>query len=213
MVLVELLECLVVVTGVVDETVVGKDDALWSAKTSRIVDVAFLPGASVRLGKQAIVVVEDAAADAHAGTDVTEVALGGDPSRPARLGLGDVIRGQMPIGVDVERHLGLARVSAVFGHVDGDIRLRRRGLWAAARLVACHRATHDAKADRGDEGEREGRAEYVSQLFVHGHILAQATIGQKMRVRSLPMVFLVLAAGEGMPASSSNERNHSSLVR
>ena len=33
---------------------------------------------------------------------------------------------------------------------------------------------------RGDEGEREGRAEYVSQLFVHGHILAQATIGQKM---------------------------------
>ena len=109
------------VAGVVNEAVVGENDALGAARAgSEGVDVALRPGAALRAGQQALAVAEAVAADAFAGAAGLERAA--VPAGSAGFVLGDEVRGQMAVEVDIEGEVLLGSIGAVLVQ-----RLLRRG--------------------------------------------------------------------------------------
>ena len=130
-------EALVVVGRVVDQPVVGKNDALRAAGFgSAGVDVALGPFAPLGVGQLPLVVAEVGAADGLARRIGLKRAA--CPAQRLRLLLGDVVGGQMAVGMDVQRDLIFRIVFPVLR--DRGLRLgrsgllRRRGLFGRGRL-------------------------------------------------------------------------------
>ena len=83
------------VVGIIDQAVIGKDDALRSACTlTQSVDIALFPGTSLGFGEQTFVVAKEITADTHAREVFFQAA-----ARPAGFPcffLGDEVGGKMP---------------------------------------------------------------------------------------------------------------------
>ncbi len=118
-------EALVVIPGVVDQAVAREADALCTTIAALVVDIAFFPGAARLFGKQAVIVVEAAAANAFTRANIPQVALFRHPASIVGLGLGDVIAGQLAIRVDIESHVIFVGVGAVL--LNRNAAGRRRG--------------------------------------------------------------------------------------
>ena len=102
----------VVVPGIIDQTVVGEDDPLCPpGPGAHCVNVAFGPAPPLGVGEQALVVTEAAAADALARGVGPQVAAG--PAQLFRLFFGDVVGGQMSEQMNVEGYLVLAVIDPV----------------------------------------------------------------------------------------------------
>lgn len=126
------------IAGVVDNPVVGEHYALRAARgRAQRVHVAFRPTAPRRVGQQALAIPEAVAADAHSGQVFLKRSAA--PARGARLVLRHEVRRKVPVAVNIERDVVLARVAPVFVE-----RLLRRG----GRLRSCLR--------RGFSGLRRG---------------------------------------------------------
>lgn len=132
------------VAGVVDQAVVREDDPLGpAAACPGGVDVALGPFAARRVWQKALVVAEEAAADALAGRVGLQRAAG--PAQVLGLLFGDVVAGQVTVGVDIEGDLVLGIVPAVLGDPFLD-RVGGRGRFGLRRLRGAFSAGLDDKA-------------------------------------------------------------------
>ena len=97
---VEQFKAVVMVAGVVDQPVVGKDDPLRTPGLGvEGVDVALGPAAARGLRQQALPVAKTVPADAHTGQYIIQATA--FPAGGAGLLLGDKIAGKMAVGVDI----------------------------------------------------------------------------------------------------------------
>ena len=101
------------VLGVIDQAVVGKDDALCTPLVgAQRVDVTLGVASAVLFGENALIVSEMAAADAFAGGIRLE-----RPAGPAELFcflLRDEVGGQVSVGMQIQRDVVLRGIDAVF---------------------------------------------------------------------------------------------------
>ena len=110
---VQQLKALIVVICVVDQAVVGKNDALGAPGVFACsINIAFGIGAAFFLGEQTLPVVEAAAPDCGALTDVT-LYIAAVPAGILRLLFGHVIAGQIAVQMDVQGYLVLGGIPAV----------------------------------------------------------------------------------------------------
>ena len=100
------------VIGIIDQAVIGKDDALRSACTlAQRVDIALFPGTSLGFGEQAFVVAEEITADTHTREVFFQTAAG--PAGFPCFFLGDEVGGKMPVLVQIQRNIFLGGIAAV----------------------------------------------------------------------------------------------------
>ena len=125
------------VAGIVDQPVVGEDDALRPARAlAERVDVALGIAAPLCLGELALIVAEAVAADAFAGGIGLQRAAG--PAERLGLLLGDEVRGQVAVLQQIGADVLLRGIAAVLVQ-RGGLPLRRgqedKALIAVAGIV------------------------------------------------------------------------------
>ena len=116
-------EAFVVVVSVVDEAVVGVDDALGPpGSLAHGADVALIVAAALFLGQKALVVAEVVPADGRALSKIFHLAAG--PAQLLGLLLGDIVGRQLPEQVQIQGHavlivVILAVLNRAFGRLGG----------------------------------------------------------------------------------------------
>ena len=99
------------VIGVVDQTVVGEDDALGApAFGTQGVDVALGPFPALGIGQKSLVIAEFIAADAHAGGESLQATA--FPAQGPGFFLGHEVIGQTAVGVDIQGNVFFRCVDA-----------------------------------------------------------------------------------------------------
>ena len=89
------------VVRVIDQTVVGIQDAFGTAITAVIVDIAFVPLATVLFRKKTFSVAEFVAADGHFIGNIPKISLAADPAKLRSFILCDVVGRKLVKGVNV----------------------------------------------------------------------------------------------------------------
>lgn len=79
------------ISGIKDQSVIGKDDPFGISDTADIVDIAFIVDASPFCREDLLRISEDIAADAAAFTDYMQILFGSYPTHFFSFTLGNVI--------------------------------------------------------------------------------------------------------------------------
>ena len=101
------------VAGVVNQAIIGKNNALGVAIALHIIDVAFCPCAPIFLGQQPLVIAIAVAADGFARSNLVQGTLG-LPAQLFCLVFGDVVVGQLGKFVDIGSHMLFIRIGCAF---------------------------------------------------------------------------------------------------
>ena len=107
------------ISGIVDQTVIGENNTLPTTETTFIVDVAFIVLAALLLRQLIIIVIITIPTDAHAIGHIPQITFFTVPTTIAGFVLGKVVVRQFTVSVDVESYFILGVIPAIF--VDGRI--------------------------------------------------------------------------------------------
>ena len=102
------------ITGIIDQSIIGINDTLAIACAALIIDIALIVLASFFFRKVAFVVGKTVSADAETGTDLVEIAFAGFPSFLFCFVFGDVVGREFAIGMDIQSHFFLAGIGPIF---------------------------------------------------------------------------------------------------
>lgn len=89
------------VVGVIYKAVVAKNNPFGVAPAATVVDVALIILSSLLFGQQTLKIAKFIAADAFPRSHLVQIALLTYPTKALCLLFGDIVFGQMTVGVDI----------------------------------------------------------------------------------------------------------------